>query len=105
MIEDWFNDDLQNRKLGIENRQPLRQMFPEFDEGLLPGGIQFSCAIFVVQIDHDEQAGSVETLDGSFKLLAPFLNYAAGGAIHDPSWGGHKKRPAVLSYNGTAKPQ
>ena len=82
-IEHRLVDDFQNGQLGVEAGEPRRQRAPEADKGLLPGRVEFRCAVFVVNVHHDQQSGAVKPLDGGFQLLAALLDDFARGSIHD----------------------
>ena len=50
-------------------------------------GSSSAAAVFVVDVDHDQQSGAVKPLDGGFQLLAALLDDLARGRIHDDARG------------------
>ena len=74
-------------------------------------GIELRRAVFVVDIDHDQQSGAVKAGDGGFQLFAPLLDDIARFGIHDDARGnaeadvlesqaGHERRLALGNVVG-----
>ena len=86
-VEDRLVDRFQDGQARGRNGKAARPASPRSGQTPPATSGRVRTAVFVVDVDDDQQSGAVEPLDGGFQLLATLLDDLARGRVHDHSRG------------------